>query len=111
VPPPVSSAGDDDVQQYRERVTVVAIADRPTELSEQVLKSVQKGQQDAIEAVHSFMEAVDDALPSIRPEKRQHVLESAFSMTDRLVETQYSFLRDVVRGAGESLGATKHSDS
>jgi hypothetical protein len=88
----------------------MAIVDRPTELSERVLESVQKGQQDALEALRTFVAAIDEALPSLVHEKRQHVLESGFSMADRLIGTQYGFLREVVRGAGESLGATRAND-
>jgi len=80
--------------------------DRTTELSEQVLKSVETGQREAIEAVHKFVDTVDRTLPKIGPEgepsRRQEVIDSALEMADRLVKTQYEFLRSVVHNAGKS---------
>jgi len=86
----------------------VAIADRPTELSEQVLEAVKKSQQGALEAVRTFADAVDRALPphGEGSSKRQEVIDSALAMADRLVETQYGFLNSVIRSAGTTLGAS-----
>jgi len=76
--------------------------DRTTELSEEVLESVEAGQRAAIEAVHKFVDTVDRALPG-GESKRQEVLDSALEMADRLVHTQYDFIRKVVDSAGRSL--------
>jgi hypothetical protein len=85
----------------------MAIADRPTELSEEVLEEVKSGQQAAIEAVRKFTETVDKTLEEGEgPSQREEIVDSALKMADRLVETQYTFLRKVVRSAGESLGAS-----
>jgi hypothetical protein len=75
------------------------------ELSGDVLKSVEKGQRAAIEAVRRFVDTVDEALPAIgdRPSRRQTVVDAALDMADKLVTTQYDFLRTVVRDAGHSL--------
>ena len=75
------------------------------ELSGEVLKSVEKGQRAAIEAVRRFVDTVDEALPAIgdRPSRRQTVIDAALDMADKLVTTQYDFLRSVVRDAGHSL--------
>ena len=83
------------------------VADKPTELSEQVLESIKSGQQAAIEAVRKFAETVNQSLPphGEGPSKRQEVIDAAFEMADRLVQTQYDFLRSVVRSAGKALGA------
>ncbi len=81
--------------------------DRTTELSEQVLKSVETGQREAIEAVHKFVDTVDRTLPKIGPEgepsRRQEVIDSALEMADRLVKNQYEVLRSVVHSAGKSV--------
>lgn len=84
------------------------IADRPTELSEEVLEEVKAGQQAAIEAVRKFVASVDKTLEEEGegPSQRDDIVDSALAMADRLVETQYDFLRKVVRSAGESLGAS-----
>jgi hypothetical protein len=79
-----------------------------TELSEEVLKSIEDGQRAAIEAVQKFVDTVDQALPprGKGPSRRQEIVDSALEMTDRLVHTQYDFLRKVVRSAGRSLSET-----
>jgi hypothetical protein len=82
--------------------------ERTTELSEQVLEQVKGSQRKAIEAVRKFMESVDEALPphGENPSRRQEVIDSALEMSERLVQTQYDFLTNVVHSAGEALGAS-----
>jgi hypothetical protein len=87
----------------------MAIVDRPTELSEQTLDSVEKGQRAAIEAVRKFVDTVDEKLPSLgdeHPSTRQEIIDAALELSDRLVHTQYGFLREVVQSAGTALGAS-----
>jgi hypothetical protein len=81
---------------------------RTTELSDDVLKSVESGQRAAIDAVRKFVDSVDRALPpgGKEPSRRQDVVDAAMEMADKLVHTQYDFLRKVVKGAGESLGGS-----
>jgi hypothetical protein len=82
--------------------------ERTTELSEQVLEQVKGSQQKAIEAVRRFMESVDEALPPHGEDhsRRQDVIDSALEMSEKLVQTQYDFLTNVVQSAGEALGAS-----
>ena len=86
----------------------MTIADKPTELTEQVLESVRTGEQAVIEAVRKFADSVDQALPHLgeAPSRRQKVIDSGLEMADRLVQAQYDFLSNVVRSAGQSLGAS-----
>jgi hypothetical protein len=86
----------------------MAIADKPTEMSEQLLEAVKKGQQGALDAVRTFVDTVDQALPlhGEGPSKRQEVIDSALTMADRLVQTQYDFLSSIIRSVGNSLGAS-----
>lgn len=79
--------------------------DKTTELSEEVLDSVEKGQRAAIEAVRKFIDTVDQALPAVGegPSRRQEIVDSAMEMADRLVHTQYDFIRKVIDSAGKSL--------
>ncbi|HMD56290.1 MAG TPA: hypothetical protein VKG82_02335 [Solirubrobacteraceae bacterium] len=73
-------------------------------MSDEVLKSVETGQRNAIEAVRKFVDTVDHTLASNEaPSKRQEVLDSALEMAEQLVRTQYEFLRKVVDSAGKSL--------
>ena len=92
------------VEKTTERASLTAL-----DLSEQVLEQVKSGQRSAIEAVRNFMESVDRALPpqGENPSRRQEVIDSALEMSEKLVQTQYDFLRNFVHGVGESLGATR----
>ena len=56
--------------------------ERTSELSDEVLKSLESGQ---------------------RPSRRQEIVDAAMEMADRLVHTQYDFLRHVVQSAGKTL--------
>ena len=79
--------------------------DRTSKLSEEVLDSVEAGQRAAIEAVRKFVDTVDEALPAHGegPSRRQEIVDSAMEMADRLVHTQYDFIRKVIDSAGKSL--------
>ncbi|HZO60447.1 MAG TPA: hypothetical protein VFB51_12215 [Solirubrobacterales bacterium] len=82
-----------------------------TDVSERMLKSVEAGQRSAIDAVQKFVDTVDRALPprGQGPSRRQEIVDSALEMADRLVHTQYDFLREVVHNAGTSLGETRRT--
>ena len=85
---------------------------RTADLSEEVLKTVEAGQRAAIEAVRKFVDTVDEALPAIgdRPSRRETLIDAALDMADKLVTTQYDFLRSIMRSADRSLskpGAAK----
>ena len=79
---------------------------KTAELSEEVLKTVEAGQRAAIEAVRKFVDTVDEALPAIgdRPSRRETLIDAALDMADKLVTTQYDFLRSIMRSADRSLG-------
>jgi len=76
------------------------------EFTDEVLKSVESGQRAAIDALQKFVDTVDEQLPSLgdeRPSTRQEVIDAALEMADRLVHTQFDFLRKVADSAGKSL--------
>jgi hypothetical protein len=81
------------------------MVDRTAELSDEVLKSLEAGQLAAIEAVHTFVESVDRALPHFGegPSRRQQILDDAMEMADRLVHTQYDFIRKLIDSTAKSL--------
>jgi len=83
----------------------MAAVDRAAQMSDDVLKSVEAGQRAAIEAVRTFVDTVDEALPALggHPSRREAIIDAALEMADKLVTTQYEFLRRVVRGADRSL--------
>lgn len=81
------------------------VVERAADLSDEVLKSVEAGQRAAIDAVRKFVDTVDEALPARddHPSRRETVIDAALDMADRLVTTQYEFLRSVVRSADRTL--------
>ena len=83
----------------------VDLVDRTANLSAEVLKSVETGQREAIAAVRMFLDTVDEYLPALgeRPSRREAVIDAALDMADKLVTTQYDFLRSVVRSADRTL--------
>jgi len=79
-----------------------AAVGKATDLSEEILESVEAGQRAAIEAVRTFVGTVDQALP-VDSSTRQGIVDSALEMADRLVQTQHDFIRKVIHTAGKSL--------
>lgn len=80
---------------------------RTADLSEQVLRHVEKGQRGAVDAVRDFVGAVREKPAPDRDgsSKRRGVIDSTLEMTDRLVHLEYEFVRNVVHSAGESLAS------
>jgi hypothetical protein len=100
--PKAAATHNDPAQSKKHEASAV---DRTTELSDEVLKSLESGQRAAIDAVRKFVDTVDEKLPALgeRPSKRQEIVDAAMEMADRLVHTQYDFLRNVVQSAGKAL--------
>jgi hypothetical protein len=82
--------------------------DRTTQLSEDMLESLDEGARAAIAALRKFVETVDRVLPpqGDGPSRREEITDSALEMSQRLVHTQYEFLRKVVDSAGKTLTKT-----
>jgi hypothetical protein len=84
------------------------VVDRTTELSDEVLESIEVGQRAAIGALGRFLVTVEDALPREvqgTSEVAKTITESGLEMADQLVHTQYDFLRKVVHSTGKSLSS------
>jgi hypothetical protein len=75
------------------------------ELSDDLLKSLDRGAQSAIDAVRKFTETADRVLPphGDGPTRREELTDSALEMAQKLVHTQAEFLRSVIDSAGKSL--------
>jgi len=97
-------AQDTEKKTPAERAT--DLAERAAGLSDEVLKSVESGQRTAIEAVRKFVGAVEESLPGHgddHPSRRETIVDAALDMADKLVKTQYEFIRSVVSSASETL--------
>lgn len=82
------------------------LAERAAGLSDEVLKSLESGQRSAIDAVRKFVGTVEDSLPGHgddEPSRRETIVDAALDMADKLVKTQYDFIRSVVSSASETL--------
>lgn len=82
------------------------LVERAAGLSDEVLKSVESGQRTAIDAVRKFVGTVEDSMPGHgddHPSKRNDIIDAALDMADKLVKTQYEFIRSVVGSASETL--------
>jgi hypothetical protein len=95
---------------------LASVVDRTTELSGEVVKSLETGERAAIEAVGQFLITVEEALPQEvagTSEVVKRITESGLEMADRLVQTEYRFLRNVIDSAAKSLssrdGAKPHA--
>lgn len=86
---------------------------KAADVSDQVIEAVKKGQEAALEAVRTFVDTVDKAVPfhTEPPTKRQEIIDSAFHMAERLVEAQHEFVQNVVRSAARTLGGEKKGET
>ena len=71
----------------------------PRRLNARSTAAQEAGQRAAIEAVRKFVDTVDEVIPALgdRPSRRETLIDAALDMADKLVTTQYEFLRSVVR--------------
>lgn len=85
--------------------------EKTAELSDEVLQYVEQGQRAAIDAVRKFVDTVDRTLPALPHgdgvSRREEIVDSAMEMADRLVHTQYDFIRKVVDSAGKALSRSE----
>lgn len=82
------------------------LSERAAGLSDDVLKSVESGQRAAIDAVRKFVGTVEESLPGHgddHPSRRNTIVDAALDMADKLVKTQYEFIRSVVSSANDTL--------
>jgi hypothetical protein len=86
----------------------LVIVERTAELSGEVLESFDVGQRTAIETAGRFLVTVEEALPREvqgTSEVAKRITESGLEMADRLVHTQYDFLRKVIDSIAKSLSS------
>lgn len=78
------------------------------EATDQVLEQLETGGQQAISAVREFVSSVDSALPGSGdgPTRAHSIIDSALSMSDRMVVIGSDAIRGIVRSTGRSYGST-----
>ena len=84
-----------------EKKTVV---ERVETLSEEMLNSIQAGQQTATDAVRKFVTTLDEVMPNLVDESaRKKVIDAALDMIDQLVTAQLELVRKAIGSVGEAL--------
>jgi hypothetical protein len=84
------------------------VVDRTSELSDEVLTSLETGERAAIEAVGKFLITAEEALPQEvagTSEVARKITESGLEMADRLIHTQYDILRQVIYSGAKWLSS------
>jgi hypothetical protein len=87
---------------------LTSVVDRTSELSEDVLESLEAGERAAIEAVGQFLVTVEEAVPqevASTSEVAKRITESGLETADRLVQVTHDLLRSVVESAAKSLSS------
>ena len=82
------------------------VVDRTSVLSDELLTSLETGERTAIEALGTFLVTVEEALPQEiagTSEVAKKITESGLEMADRLVHTQYAFLRKGIDSTAKAL--------
>ena len=77
-----------------------------------IIDAVAAGQQDALEAVRKFVDAVDDAIPNVGgddepPVRRDKIIDAAFDMIERLLSVSNDFARDLVQVTEKTLSGAR----
>jgi hypothetical protein len=82
------------------------VVDRTSILSDELLASLETSERAAIETLGAFLVTVEEALPqevAATSEVAKKITESGLEMTDRLVHTQYAFLRKGIDSTAKAL--------
>jgi len=88
--------------------TMVSVVDRTSELSDEVLTSLESSERAAINAVGHFVVTLEEAIAqevTSTSDVAKKITESGLEMADRLVQTSHDFVRGVIDSAAKSLGA------
>ncbi len=76
---------------------------RWSELSDEVLESVEASRKQAVDAIRKFVDQVGGEVPD--ESRRKSVIDAALDLTEELVTGRIEFVRGVVRSAGHAVGS------
>ena len=80
------------------------VAERATELSEEVLESVGDRQKAVIDAVRKFADTLDETMPNlVDPAVRKKILDAVLDLAEQLAGTTNEFLRGTLHSASDTL--------
>ena len=87
--------------------TMSSVVDRTSELSDEVLTSLEASERAAIDVVGHFVVTLEEAIAqeiASTSDMAKKITESGLEMVDRLVQTSHGFVRGVVESVAKSLG-------
>lgn len=88
--------------------TAVSVVDRTSELSGEVLESLEAGERAAIAAVGQFVISVEDAVSQEvagTSDVAKKITESGLEMADRLVQTAHGLVRSVIYSIAKAVSS------
>lgn len=83
------------------------LLDRTSELSDELVKSLESAERAAVGAIGQFVIVLEEALPQEvagTSEVAKKITESGLEMTDRLIHTQHELLHKVIESSAKSVG-------
>lgn len=80
-----------------------SVEHRSSDLLDEVRESAKAGQHAATEALRSFRQTLDEAIPEAVQPLRTKIVDAAIELADKLVAAQYQFNRNLVRTADRAL--------
>jgi len=86
--------------------TAVSVVDRTSELSGEVLESLEAGERAAIAALGQFVICVEEAVSQEvagTSDVAKKITESGVEMADRLIHTAHGVVRSVIQSIAKSL--------
>ncbi|HUH69012.1 MAG TPA: hypothetical protein VLZ05_09070 [Mycobacterium sp.] len=76
---------------------------RSTDLLDEIRESAKAGQHAAAEALRTFRQTLDEAIPEAVQPLRTKIVDAAIELADQLAAAQYQFNRKLVRTADRAL--------
>ena len=77
-----------------------------------LIDTIEQAEGSAIDAVRSFVEAVDGAFPDVGEDgPRRRIIDSAFNMVEELVGASNQLAQDIVKTAGDALEESEGSST
>jgi hypothetical protein len=79
-------------------------------VQDQVFDMVQRSQESIIDATRNFADGMSDLVPASR-EQVDKVIDSAFDLTEKVLQIQRDFAKSVVRTVTPPIGGSDDDDN
>lgn len=77
--------------------------------ADRIIESLGEAGKSALESVREFLDIVNDAFPDVGADEgpRRRIIDSAFKMTEQLVESSSDLAEKLVKASRDALGEAK----